>query len=993
MTRQYEAIDVVGVRTPAFPASMLAELYASPKLFESLQALARQRDDVRTVVRVASPSLADAVDKWLAGDRVDEERVAAALLAYVARSTMRATPFGLCGTIGLSRFAGEAEPISIAAGAEFCPRSRPDAGWLDALALKIEESEAFSQLRVLDAGAAYPIHGRLSVCDAARTAVYAADEDEQETKVAPVLSSLNLTRSVAIAIEAAREPILAQELAELLKRKRGLDDEAALNLIRRLVALGVLITELRGSPTSDLTAHFVGALRRADPETGSKLEGVVETLRQVNASGLAGVNALHDVAGIAERLVPPKHYYVVDCAREYVGALPSYIARELERIFARLARLAVPVPTNKAIAEAFVRRYNAGREVPLLRVLDPEEGLAFEDAFKEMRRNRDRYDARLLEFALDAAADRRNEIELQSLDLENLGDRDPAYRFASSYEGFCHLTRDAGSVLACVVEGFHEGAGRSIARFADVLGEETVVKLLRSGTVHGDAIDAEVSYLPHWRRSTNVATRPNPFDYEIVHGVVSALPPDRTISLDDLVVGSDGGRAYLRSVRLNQRIEPHASHLLNAAGNSRVAHFLAALSASDYPFVGFGWGEPASALPYRPRVVSEGIVVSLASWSVPNALARDLESGTAKAWLRRWRVPRYVYLAQRDQRLLLDLDLALCRRLIHAAAKRQERGAAAIRLEEPVPFFSDACIAGTFGEYVAELAVSLKRKDFATRERQRPRQPVETISASDYLRPPGSEWVYSKCYCGPTRATYFLETEVSRIVAELEGSFREMHFLQYSDPEPHVRLRFRSASGEYDQRLFTRIVEILRSLVDKGKLERVEFATYDREIERYGGLQAIALAESFFTVDSRYVLSKLRDFRLAVDKTQFAVTDLVGAVLALFAVPADAVAWGTRVIGSHGRLATDSWRAVRTAKSLVGEDWPEYRQHRSAARRLLQEVAGEQRDAVSLSLLHMHCNRLGLSVAVERETLECALAAIAGSQWARRRVPRGGEKR
>jgi thiopeptide-type bacteriocin biosynthesis protein len=988
---RYETIDVIGVRTPAFPASVLAELYESPNLLQRLHDVVRDRQDLRDVIRVASPLLADAVDAWLSHEPEDDERVVVALLSYIARSTMRATPFGLCAAVGFSRFDSAPEPLTVVPGSEFRPRSRVDAGWLHALALKVEGSPAFSRLRVVTAGTAIPMHGRLSVCDPARTEARAVGKD---VKIASIPSALNLTPSVALAIDAARNPIVVQKLAELIERERGVTNDAAFNLIRRLVALGVLITELRAPMTGDPAAHFVRALRTADPQAAGNVERVVETLRGTDTRGLAGIcDGLREATGLAEQLVASEHYYLVDCAREYRGTLSTTIGRRLEQTFARLVRLAAPFPRNEAIAGAFARRYNDGREVPLLRLLDSEEGLAFEEALNDRARvKRERYDARALELAMEAIADRRDAIELDGLGLEALNEHNPEYSLAPAYETLCYLIRDAsGEPAPCVSGGFREGAGRSLARFGDMLGAPIVANLLRSGAGESDAVDAELSYLPHWRRSANITIRPNPFDYEIVYGVASGVAADRTITLDDIVVGVDRQRVYLRSQRLRKRLHVRASHLLNASGNSRVAHFLTAVGSSDYPVVAFDWGGPASGLPYRPRVLSKGTVVSLATWSLPNAIAANLEDDASKNWLRRWRVSRFVYLAQWDNRVLLDLANALCRRVIEIAAARKAAKDSPIQLEEPLPFFSDGCVAGARGAYIAELAVSLKAKAPSPNQVQPQRPSHEIVSAKAFLRPPGSEWVDARCYIGPTRAAYFLETAISRIVADLEGSFAEMHFLQYADPDFHVRIRFRSASGKFEPALLNHVVSLLGSLVDEGKLERVEFATYDREIERYGGTRAIALAETFFTVDSRYVLSILRDLRVATDKAACIVTDLVGMLLAMFAGPEEAVAWGKRKLGRHGRLAAENWHAVRLTSTLVGEGWPQYQQHRDAAARLMAEVAEQERDAVIRSLVHMHCNRLGMSLEVERETLYCALAAIEGHQ--RRGSHRAGRPR
>src|SRR5690606_10981592 len=89
------------------------------------------------------------------------------------------------------------------------------------------------------------------------------------------------------------------------------------------------------------------------------------------------------------------------------------------------------------------------------------------------------------------------------------------------------------------------------------------------------------------------------------------------------------------------------------------------------------------------------------------------------------------------------------------------------------------------------------------------------------------------------------------------GLVREWHFVRYTDPYPHLRLRLQVDDEVYDE--VSRVVAATaQSLVAQGFVWRVQFDTYEREIERYGGAEGILLCERLFSFDSNAALEVVR---------------------------------------------------------------------------------------------------------------------------------------
>ncbi len=130
---------------------------------------------------------------------------------------------------------------------------------------------------------------------------------------------------------------------------------------------------------------------------------------------------------------------------------------------------------------------------------------------------------------------------------------------------------------------------------------------------------------------------------------------------------------------------------------------------------------------------------------------------------------------------------------------------------------------------------------------------------------PGSPWLYLKLYYGAglgteERTRTFLDEDLlgrwtAPFVRELEerGLLEEFHFVRSADPEAHLRLRLRPR-GRTGLELLEQVRCHLDAEADSYAVDRWEVATYEREVDRYGGPALIAAAEQLFTADSRLAL-------------------------------------------------------------------------------------------------------------------------------------------
>src|SRR5258708_29292927 len=86
------------------------------------------------------------------------------------------------------------------------------------------------------------------------------------------------------------------------------------------------------------------------------------------------------------------------------------------------------------------------------------------------------------------------------------------------------------------------------------------------------------------------------------------------------------------------------------------------------------------------------------------------------------------------------------------------------------------------------------------------------------------------------------------------GSATGWFFVRYGDPQPHFRLRFLSK----EPRALEYVTEATKKMLSSNRAWRIQWDTYQREIERYGGGEGILASEELFCADSHATLTVLR---------------------------------------------------------------------------------------------------------------------------------------
>ena len=279
------------------------------------------------------------------------------------------------------------------------------------------------------------------------------------------------------------------------------------------------------------------------------------------------------------------------------------------------------------------------------------------------------------------------------------------------------------------------------------------------------------------------------------------------------------------------------------------------------------WGVLETA-PFLPRVCSGRVVLSPARWHAQKdelrALAKEKGAArfhTAQSWRRERALPRFFTLADHDHLLPVDFENILSVESFVQLAKDRDR----VTLLESFPGPDELCASGPEGSFVHELIVpfvSQRPAEARAPELDSPvvKRSTETTFARAPSLPrrfaPGSEWLYVKLYTGPATADRLLRDLIKPFVKVVKSKYGvdRWFFIRLSDPDFHLRLRLHGPANRLRDSVQALLRDALAPLLADNRIWRAQFDTYEREVERYGGPEGIALSEHLFQIDSEAVL-------------------------------------------------------------------------------------------------------------------------------------------
>lgn len=884
------------VRTPLLPINVLLGLErdGDDPADEPARA-ARRRTRLRALLDraefsealfVASPSLVQSLDDWRADPASRSGRKSEkSVLRYLSRMCGRATPFGLFAGVALGLIT-DGTGIRLSPHDAWRRRTRIDDWMMVRLADALtQRPEARNSVKFEPNSTVYAAGGRLRYVESV------IDNEQPRHELVAIQDSAPLRVALDSARTGATRPTIAAALVS-----SGMQPPDASAFVDDLIAARILVSELEPTVTGpDALTRLIGLCAAAPELAGlaERLRTAKETLHALDAMPLGvSASAYRSLEKQLEELVPMGRYVTqVDLAVDARATLAHALVSEaLEAVDLLRPLQLVRIQELKELEDfrnRFVARYEM-REMPLAEVLDEELGIGFGPRAAQTEGGELLEDVPVHESGAPAAPapvhalqlavlekalrNRALEVEITADDIKRVTRAERLPDYPASFSLHCAIAgcRPPNTGHRVVLLGIDGGSGaRMLGRMCETLVglEERVRNLLRrEESEKPAAVFAEIIHCPQGRVG-NVVHRPRLRDYEIPWAGRSSVHYNYQIPISDLTVAVRDDRILLRSRRLGKEVIPRltSAHAYTWSGNLVPYRFLGSLQSQDSELPGgvWAWGALDSAR-FLPRVVIGRVVLSSATWTLTpgetDELHRASDSSARRRVVQAWRqslgLPRMVRVGTGDQVLPIDLDSAFG---VDLMADGVPKGSA-LRLREMYPGPDELIAEGPGGRFVHELIVPVVRKAAAGTQEgvSSPLRTPERLHPESRraVFPPGKEWLFVKLYAGSGAIDPLLHRLVPSIFRSADYVDR-WFFIRYGDPEWHVRLRFHGPPQLLVSDLLPRISGPVEALMREGWMWRMTLDTYEPELERYGGVQGMELAEAFFHADSDFVLNLL----------------------------------------------------------------------------------------------------------------------------------------
>ncbi len=446
-------------------------------------------------------------------------------------------------------------------------------------------------------------------------------------------------------------------------------------------------------------------------------------------------------------------------------------------------------------------------------------------------------------------------------------------------ESFKNNYDDLPDTLATMVQLYHDkvcissaggsSAANLLGRFChsdDAIYQMTKEITKKENLLNPDVIYAEIIHLPE-SRTGNVLLHPVLHDYEIPYLAKAQVKKEYQLHLNDLMISLSGNKIFLRSKRLNKEVVSRLSTAHNYSFNSLpIYHFLCDLQIQNARGgVGFSWGVLQNEFAFLPRVCYQNVILSLAQWNLQKDDFEKLlkyEEGTLtdliKEWRDKFKIPRYIALADGDNELVIDLENILCVKTFIDAIKKRT----SIKLIEFIFDPETAVVKSDEGSFANQVIIPFyKIKETKQPEIQEQQKETENKNTEINIQrtfTTGDQWLYFKFYMGFKTSDLFLTSIIKPLTEELlqEQIIDKWFFIRYSDPKPHIRIRFHGNKENYYSSVIAKLHKYNSDFINMNLTWKVQTDTYQREIERYGA-NTIELAESLFFYDSCMIVNML----------------------------------------------------------------------------------------------------------------------------------------
>ena len=807
---------------------------------------------------------------------------------YFQRSIIRPTPYGLFAGITTGNF-GEYT--------DFCRKSiahkvsMVDSEWFYLMIKEIEETLISLEKIKLKYNNQCIISGEKIINPYLCIQNNNTDQDKTQKIIA------RYTEQVKRIVKLTSEWKDFKEIKEYLMEKNPeVEEKVILKFIKQLIKNEILISECRIAITEkDLLKELIKVLEQyKDIDVVKKM---VDSLKQIdllhrrydNADAIQSIKIYDELHDKMQKIQKSENSLNVLLGIDtFTNNISKNIKKELEDFLDILVMSVIDDNESKYLKQfkmKFTEKYGEYREINLLELMDEHMGLGnpykyYENIIENSYKRTEALKDYIKNQIFWAVKEKKNKIFLSKSDIVAINDRysEKTIEYSKSFEINASILAktaediDNGNykirIAPCCAS---EGAGRMINRFYNTINDEGKNELKKiyeelEEKMYDDVDNADITYLSHQLRTGNICSGKRNYRYSVSIGTAEE-DKNKELKLSQISVGYDSitNRLYLKNKISGKKLRIVSDNMLTMNVEHYVVRFLREVTFANEKHPSFFWSL-FSELDYRyiPEIMYNCIIIYPETWKVykQDILNWNIFDDFRKEfdkYMGKWKIPKKINLLEGDRYLEFDLELMECWKDLYQEMKRIiERTGVCIIQKSNVD--NECWVIDEHGEkYYAEFVFECmgnEKKNFKnivehpiTKSNIHLNKQNLTILPEMRNYQPGMQgWIYLKIYICEEVADEFIYSEMCGFINNLKDKkiLKQWFFIRYSDPDFHIRLRIKAIEAG---KLFLEISEWIEKIKKAEKIGRIIIDTYEREIERYGGINSIEYAEQVFMAD------------------------------------------------------------------------------------------------------------------------------------------------
>lgn len=867
---KYEVWDKFMIRTPALPIQYLEKYKKSGEDIYTFISENKYLDEFfKKALLVSSTSLYYSYINKPQSDK-KYRNLCKGLLKYFIRATSRPTPYGYFANVGIGGFGEETNLIRD----EIIIDIKVDTDWVNGLIRSIEDNLEYLKHLSLKFNDICFVSG-----DRIKNPYFSNRGNLKESNEAIKENSIRYTNLIKLIRENSVNFITYENLFNIIKDNYNEVDDIIINsTIKNLVENEYLFTNLKlPAYCEDSLEHIVSII--GSIEILKRMLIKIKNLKRlfIEYKEKENIDIINQIYRNMEEINKSKNYLEFNTGCVYKESKLSFELKErIENFVDTLSDISTESLSYGSLDKfknKFRSTYGDNIEVSLIEIIDENKfnGLSLLGNVYSPS-DRENKIQTIIKNKITYAMLNNCNVYLKKSDFKDIDNR--SILPSKGFDLNLFIAKQNSEKYNLTV-GPNVGAsklGAMVQRFSDTFIPEdfkTYNKVYNEITnlINNEYIEVELRECTTSGRTSNVVNNTKNYEYYIPIGLVSN--EENSLSIDDIVVGIDSNNIlYLKSKSLNKKLRFIKDNMLNPRLNSTLYRLLYEISILyDDTAINrvFALGNDGV---FSPRIYIEDVIASLKKWTFDEILLSKENFESFKMDLKKlrndYKLDSTVYLVESDNRLIIDLTSEEQLQLLYDAYKKSSE----LKLSELEPgLIDDGVIIDKLKDsYISELVFSIIVDKSENKKIFKQENNLNILLQNNkrIFYPFENGWVYLKLYGLENRTDEFLTRYLDEIIEKLGNP--KWFFIRYADEEGnHIRLRIKLNSEEDAYSKIGIITRWISKLRDIKIVKKVVIDTYERETNRYGGIDLIDQFEEFSYRSSKLVIETLKNYDIETD--------------------------------------------------------------------------------------------------------------------------------